>query len=55
MTRTASQTRSTKLKKTKTKTSKKKQPSTIIKKKTKDGWEMSAREALQVNFVVSEI
>ena len=23
-------------------------------KKTKDGWEMSAREALQVNFVESE-
>jgi len=24
-------------------------------KKSKDGWEMSAREALLVNFVVSEI
>ena len=26
-----------------------------ISKKNKDGWEMSAREALLVNFVVSEI
>jgi hypothetical protein len=26
-----------------------------ITKKNKDGWEMSAREALLVNFVVSEI
>ena len=54
MTRTASPARSTKLLQTKAKTPKVKQPLKTT-KKTKDGWEMTAREALQVNFVTSEI
>jgi hypothetical protein len=55
MTRTPSQTRSIKQLKAKTKTPKKKKTAEIkTTKKNKDGWEMSAREALQVNFVVSE-
>jgi len=56
MTRTPSKTRSKKQLKAKTSTLNKKQSPEIKKtKKIKDGWEMSAREALQVNFVVSEI
>jgi len=58
MTRTVTPARSTKLKKTKIKTPNKTQPAktkTKTIKKTKDGWEMSARDALQVDFVVSEI
>ena len=54
MTRTASPARSTKRPKTKA-TSPQIKPPKSKTTKTKDGWEMSARDALQVNFVVSEI
>lgn len=54
MTRTASQTRSTRQLKVKTKDTKTLKPLETT-TKTKEGWEMSARDALLVNFVVSEI
>ena len=50
-TSTTSKTRS----KADTKLTKEKPTSELKKKTKKDGWEMSAREALKVNFVVSEI
>jgi len=53
MARVVSKTRSTKQLKTSNNTPDKKRPTKI--KKTKDGWEMTAHEALKVNFVVSEI
>jgi len=56
MARVISKTRSTKQLKTSNNTPDKKQNPEIKKiKKTKDGWEMTAHEALKVNFVVSEI
>ena len=56
MTRVTSQTRSTKQLKANTKKPDTEQhPKIKTIKKPKDGWEMSAREALLVNFVVSEV
>jgi hypothetical protein len=55
MTRTVPQTRPTKQQKAKMTRAKTKQFLKKPTKKTKEGWEMSAREALLVDFVVSEI
>ena len=55
MTRIAPETRPKKLLKAKTTQPKTTQPIKIKTTKIKDGWEMSAREALLVDFVVSEI
>ncbi|MFT5716147.1 MAG: hypothetical protein ACJAWS_001365 [Oleiphilaceae bacterium] len=55
MTRISSQTRPTKQLKTKATQPNTKQTLIIKTTKTKDKWEMSAREALLVDFVVSEI
>jgi hypothetical protein len=55
MTRTISQTRPTKELKTKATEPQPSQDLKIKKTKKTDSWEMSAREALQVNYVVSEI
>jgi len=55
MTRTNPQTRPTKQLKAKTTQAKTKQTLKIKTIKTTDGWEMSARDALLVDFVVCEI
>jgi len=56
MSRVVSKPRATKkLKETPTTSVVKQHPQKTKRKKLKDGWEMSAQEALLVNFVVSEI
>lgn len=57
MTRVAAKSRAAKQLKENKKSSEVKRPQNQdqIKKTSKDGWEMSAQEALLVNFVVSEI
>ena len=55
MTRIATKARQKKLPKANSNNPKTQQAPKKITTKTKDGWEMSAREALQVDFVVNEI
>ena len=57
MTRVATKSRAAKQLKEKKQSSEVKRPQAHdqTKKTSKDGWEMSAQEALLVNFVVSEI